>query len=344
MTVPPGAKSGVYAARCTDPSGEPTYICFVVPPGSGPRGEIAVLANTNTWASYNDWGGRSKYSAPAGAVLSYSRPNPTISPVAVNVIDHLLRAELWLLNWLEDEGYGIDVYSDLDFHRGISDFDQYKALVLSTHPEYWTAAMMDHLEEYLSAGGSVLYLGGNGLFEQVEIDEAAETIVHMAGDSAVNRERFYFRNLTPPRPERGVLGVAYRYDGYMTFAPYRVLQAGHRIMAGTGLTNGALVGAEGINGRGASGWEMDTSRTATAPAGAIVTGIGSNDRGAPPLGLVVLARGTNPDMGADMTFYDTPAGGRVFSVGSISFVGSMIGDSQLQQIVRNVLAECLSTV
>ena len=43
----------------------------------------------------------------------------------------------------------------------------------------------------------------------------------------------------------------------------------------------------------------------------------------------MLARGTNPGFGADMTCYDTAAGGRVFSVGSISFVGSLIGDPQL---------------
>lgn len=68
-----------------------------------------------------------------------------------------------------------------------------------------------------------------------------------------------------------------------------------------------------------------------------------DDRGSPPANLVVLARGTNPGFGADMTCYDTAAGGRVFSVGSISFVGSMIGDPNLQQIVRNVLAECGAT-
>jgi hypothetical protein len=338
FTVPSSAQSGIYSARCTDISGEDTHICFVVKPKSTGRSEVAVLANTNTWASYNEFGGRSKYSVPSGATLSFNRPNPFITPVELNVIDHLLRAELWMLNWLEDEGYAPDVFSDLDFHKGISKFNDYKALIISTHPEYWTGAMMDHLEAYIASGGTVLYLGGNGLFEQVEIDEAARTVTHMGGDTTVSRDGFYFRNLTPPRSERSVLGVAYRYDNYMTFAPYEVLEAAHPLFAGTGLSNGDLIGEEGINGRGASGWEMDTAIVGNAAAGVVVTATGADDRGAPPANLVILSRGTNPGFGADMTFYETPGGGGVFSVGSISFVGSLIGDASLQQIVRNVLA------
>jgi hypothetical protein len=343
FTVPDDARSGIYSARCTDLSGQATHICFVVRPPAGQRAELAVLANTNTWTSYNEWGGRSKYSVPMGTTLSFARPNPGITPIEYNVIDHLLRAELRLHNWLEDEGYSFDVYSDLDFHKGIGNFAAYQALLISTHPEYWTAAMMDHLEDYLAVGGSLLYLGGNGLFEQVEIDEAAGTLTHMQDNTTRSRDASYFRNLQPPRPERAVLGVAYRYDNYMTFAPYRVLEPGHRLLAGTGLAQGDLIGENGINGRGASGWEMDTSIAGTAADGVIVSATGPDDRGAPPLNTVVIARGTNPGFGADMTCHDTPAGGRVFSVGSISFVGSMVGDSNLQQIVRNVLAECGAT-
>ena len=338
-SVPANAQSGIYSARCTGISGEATHICFVVRPSATQRGEVAVLANTNTWTSYNEFGGRSKYSVPMGTTLSFERPNPGVTPIEYNVIDHLLRAELWMLNWLEDEGYKTDVYSDLDFHKGITNFNRYKALVISTHPEYWTAAMLDHLEAYIAAGGSVLYLGGNGLFEQVEINEPAQTLTHMTDDTTRNRDAFYFRNLEPPRPERGILGVAYRYDNYMTFAPYKVLDATHRLFQGTGLANGDLIGENGINGNGASGWEMDTAIAGTVPPGTVVSATGPDDRGAPPANLVVIARGTNPGFGADMTCYDIPAGGRVFSVGSISFVGSMIRDANLQQIVRNVLAE-----
>ncbi|MFN0146864.1 MAG: N,N-dimethylformamidase beta subunit family domain-containing protein [Dehalococcoidia bacterium] len=342
-TVPAGTRTGVYSARCTDFSGESTHLCFVVRPGAAPRGEIALLANTNTWNAYNDYGGRSKYTKPVGATLSFARPNAQISPLELSVIDHLLRAELWLHNWLEDEGYKVDMFADADLHNGISNFSDYKAVILSTHPEYWSAPMLDELEAYIAAGGSVLYLGGNGIFECVELDLANDRMICMGGDNSRNRDDFYFRNLNPPRSERAVLGVAYRYDNFLTFGPFQVLAAGHRLFQGTGLRNGDPIGATGINGGGASGWEMDTSIAGLRPPGVIVSANGADDRGTPPANLVVLARGTNPGFGADMTVYDTPAGGRVFSAASISFVGSLIGDANLQRIVKNVLAECGAT-
>jgi len=88
---------------------------------------------------------------------------------------------------------------------------------------------------------------------------------------------------------------------------------------------------------------MDTSIAGTAPAGQLVhAGSAADDRGSPPIGTVVLARGTNPGYGADMTCYETPAGGIIFSAGSISFGGSLAQDPTLQTIVKNVLDQCLS--
>jgi hypothetical protein len=112
-----------------------------------------VLANTNTWNAYNDWGGRSKYGLRPGAVLSFERPNPGSSPADDGQLNHLTRAELWVLGWLEDAGFTTDVFTDHDFHAGISALQDYKALILSTHPEYWTPQMLDNLNRYLAAGG-----------------------------------------------------------------------------------------------------------------------------------------------------------------------------------------------
>ena len=162
----------------------------------------------------------------------------------------------------------------------------------------------------------------------------------LGGDPASLRARSYYRNLTPPRPERAVLGVAYRYDNYSTFAPLRVTMADHRFFAGTGLRNGDQIGRQGRNGA-ASGWEMDTCLPGHAPAGRIVAAEGADDRGTAPGNLQLLARGTNPGYGADMTYYETSGGGFVFAAGSISFGGSLVQDPQLQVIVRNVLTECL---
>jgi N,N-dimethylformamidase beta subunit-like protein len=345
LDVPLDWQSGIYAAQCTDSSGNQTYIVFIVMPDPKRRNEIAVLANINTWNAYNSWGGRSKYD---GVVISsYSRPNTSTSPVNDGKWNHLTRAELWVLNWLENAGYAVDVYSDYDFHCGIDQFDNYKALILNTHPEYWTLEMLDNLEAYLAAGGNLLYLGGNGIFEQCVYNEDWHALIFWGGDSTMGRDRNYFRNMTPPRPERAILGVGFLYNNYLTVsppAPYKVEMADHHFFQGTGLANGDLIGQAGRNGA-ASGGEMDTSDSASAPDGAIVTATAGNDRGIPPSNIQVLARGTNkPVQGpytAHMTYYETDSDGFVFSVGSLCFGGSLVQDINLQTIVKNALNECL---
>jgi N,N-dimethylformamidase len=341
LEIPAIWPSGLYGARCAYANGDESYIVFILKPEMGQRGDFAAIASTNTWSAYNDWGDQSKYSAPPASRLSFERPAPPASPVDDGRSNHLTRSELWILNWLEDEGYNVDVYSDFDFHLGIEEVAGYKALILGTHPEYWSLQMVDNLKSYLENGGSLLYLGGNGLFERVDFSDDGKTLILMNDDPKSQREASYLRNLTPARPEREVLGVAYRFDNYQTFAPYEVMRAGHDLFAGTGLADGDLIGEAGINGGAASGWEMDTSEAGNAPAGKIVSATGADDRGNPPDNLELLARGTNPGYGADMIYYETGAGGFVFSVGSLSFGGSLIGDIQLQAIVKNALNKSL---
>lgn len=344
LSIPDDWASGIYAAECRSTGGQVFHIVFVVKPQVGQFADFAMLANTNTWNAYNGWGGRSKYSDPAATQLSFLRPNPAAAPIDGGGINHLTRAELWIHDWLSTAGYRVDVFTDTDFHVGIDGLSPYKGLLIHTHPEYWSQCMLTRLRGYIAGGGSVLYLGGNGLFEEVRFSPEGDALTLFTGGPS--RSQSYLRNLDPPQPERAVLGVAYRYDNYMTFAPFQVMQASHRFFAGTGLANGDVIGASGLNGGGASGWEMDTSIPGTAAAG---VNVGANsagdDRGEPPAGTLLLARGTNtgPEgaFGADMTVYETSAGGFVFAAGSISFGGSLVVDPTLQRILRNVLDECL---
>lgn len=342
LRVPASWSSGLFSAQCADQRGHVFHIVFVVKATFGRRSDFAALANTNTWNAYNPRGGRSKYTKPRASAVGFERPNPETTPEGT-APTHLTRSELLVLKWLEDEGYRTDVYSDADLHRGIKRFRQYKALIVTTHPEYWTLDMVDHLQAYLEAGGCLVYLAGNGLFEKVEFSEGGDALVFTGGQPNVRRNRFYMRNLDPPRPERAILGVAYRDDAYRLFGPFRVVSSKHRFFAGTGLADGDLVGQTGVNGGGASGWEMDTSIPGEAPAGVIVDAKGADDRGDPPANLQLLARGVNDGkVGGDMTCYDTLGGGFVFAAGSISFGGSLVQDPKLQIIVRNVLDECLA--
>lgn len=88
---------------------------------------------------------------------------------------------------------------------------------------------------------------------------------------------------------------------------------------------------------------MDSSDTGTQPDGVLVSAHLGNDRGAPPANVQLLAVGTNTPDGvgaAHMVHYRHPGGGIVFSVGSLTFTGSLADDPMVQSIVANVLDEC----
>jgi Tachylectin len=282
LEVPAEWPSGMYAARMRDATGADSYIVFIVKPALVQPGRIAVLASTNTWNAYNGWGGRSKYSSPPGAVLSFERPSPNTTPVDDNFYNHVTRAECWILGWLEDAQFPIDLYSENDFHNGIQGLAGYSALILSTHPEYWTDEMMDRLDTYLAGGGSVLYLGGNGLWERVELDVVENVLIGLHGDENEPRYLSYYHNIRPDRPPRAVLGVSTRGSNYMTFGPYRAVNAGHRFFNNTGVGKDDELGHTGLNGA-ASGWEVDSSVAGTSPDGVIVNANSpADDRGVPP--------------------------------------------------------------
>src|SRR5262249_47443055 len=146
---------------------------------------------------------------------------------------------------LEQEGHRPDVYTDIDFHNGI-DLTRYRCLILTTHPEYWSVQMYDNLVAYLNGGGSVLYLAGNGVFEDGEYGPGQQGMVFRNGIEDGPREDAMFRVLSPARPERTVLGVATERCGVAGSA-FEVLRSDHFCFVGTGLANGQTFGDAGLN-------------------------------------------------------------------------------------------------
>jgi hypothetical protein len=350
LTIPDTWASGIYAATCTDEEGTDFDVTFVVKPAVNNRSNIALLANVNTWLAYNGWGGESKYSGRAKT--SFMRPNYGASPAADF---HLTRGELWVLGWLSSIGHSPDVYSDLDFHNAGCDASQYNCLVLSTHPEYWSRQMYDNLTTYLNDGGSLLYLGGNGIYENGEYEADQSGMVFRQGVEGGPRVNALFRVLTPAMPERSLLGVATERCGVEGSA-YRIDDADHPLFAGvtvndpvTGVArhviNGDLFGDHGLNigfGNGkASAWEVDTrdgiGASSIPPACATEDSV--IRASSLPVDLTLLASGEADagGPGAEMVFYEHSGGGIVFSVGSLTFGGSLVVDSTIQQLMRNVL-------
>ena len=62
-----------------------------------------------------------------------------------------------------------------------------------------------------------------------------------------------------------------------------------------------------------------------------------------PPGTVLLAKGTNTDDGgAEIVYYETKSGGAVFSVGSITYVPCLLVDDAVSRITSNVITRFLS--
>lgn len=315
VSLTAGWPSGVYALEMRSPGGLRRHIPFVVRP-SAPASKIAFLLPTNTYNAYNTWGGHNQYSIGElgrQRQVTFMRPSTSIPVDPPGRIDHLLYSDMFLLKWMEDNGFGYDAYIDGDLDADGSWLRQYKALVLGSHPEYWSERMRQRVVDYLAGGGRLIYTGGNGRYERMSYANGT-TAIHR--DAAGERDEYGELG----KSESQILGVALT-GAYMNFSPYRVV-ADHPLLAGTGLKPGDTFGGYADNGA-ASGWEVDALNPAMS-------------------GVQHIARGTNnEDHGADMVFWPKPNGGWVFSASSMSFNGALPHDAAVRQILRNVFTLAL---
>ena len=362
--IPGPERSGLYYFRAFTPSGRQFSFPWIVAP-SQPKSPIAVLASNITWNAYNNFGGRSNYihadelplaptvnsrlelkrysdegfftwGAASYAPLSFDRPEPfnhidfaerITDPIEGRQACHLASAEWRLLGWLERHHFPYDYYAETQLDDGTLDLSDYRVLILSVHPEYWTERMYNRVKRWVfEEGGRLAYLGGNGLNCEVELQVDDSMIAHngqLTGLSVAGLGGYESRFARSRESEANLLGVVFTPAGAMTGAPYRVVDASHWAFAGTGLKDGDLFGEKCLHQRcpgGASGHETDKVSAST------------------PRNVRVIARGLNPDDGgAQMVTFDTPSRGMVFSVGSINYAASLPVDDQISRITENVL-------
>jgi len=358
-------RSGLYYLHAKSVSGEFFAFPWIVAPAT-PQADIAVLAANINWNAYNNFGGRSNYihpiripstptvnarldlarytsdvhmqfSAEDYDPLSFDRPelfnhipeeNGISDPLEGRSECHVLPAEWRLFGWLEREGFRYDLYAETQFHFGALNLDDYKLLIISTHPEYWSQEMYFRLKEWVfQRGGKLMYLGGNGLNCAVEfLDESTMTVRNSPkGGSSSDLAKFgkesrldvYYES------EANLLGVRCTEAGIMTGAPYQAVDSSHWIFEGTGLSDGDVFGEKCLHMRcsgGASGHETDKMSASS------------------PKNCRLLARGLNPDNGgAEIVYHETESGGAVYSVGSISYPCSLPVDDNISLMTKNVV-------
>ena len=184
------------------------------------------------------------------------------------------------------QGFAYDFYADDQLHDGTLDLDRYRVLILSMHPEYWSAEMYWTVKRWVfERGGRLLYLGGNGLNCQVEFldDGTAHALSRTSGRPACE-SRFHHQ----VESEANLLGVVFTDPGAMTVAPYEVIEPRplglrrHRPAARRPVRHQTL---HERYGHGASGHETDKISPSS------------------PKNVQLLAKGLNPDDGGAHLVY-----------------------------------------
>jgi len=279
-------------------------------------------------------------------------------------------ADTHILGWLENQGIEYDVITDEDLHEeGVALLDGYQAIVTGTHPEYYTTPMWDGLRAYLAGEGRLVYLGGNGFIWRCALSSEKPGVLELRRpeDGIRYREEEpgeYYLEFTgeygglwrrlgmAPQALVGVGTVAVGFDasGYYKRKEASFDPRASFIFEGVG--DDEVIGDFGLLGDGASGSEIDaTDSTLGTPSHTLV--VASSAGHSQNTYLVPDETGfhhsamdglQNPNIRADMTFFETPGGGAVFSVGSIAWSGSLSHskyDNNVSRISENVIRRFL---
>jgi hypothetical protein len=284
-------RSGLYFARLVSARGLVGFAPFVVRPNRLGSHNVAVVLPTMTWQAYNirdddgDGKGDSWYATWGCRTARLGRPflNRGV-PFGFRIND------LQFLHWLAWTERDVDYLSDADLdriRRATTLARAYDLIVFPSHHEYVTPHEFDLVEHYRDLGGNLAFLSANNFFWR--------TVRH---GNVMERTR-QWRDLG--RPEAAFIGTQYlANDGGRHQGPWvvRHAEAAPWLFRDTGLHNGSRFGWGGI--------EIDK----TAPSS--------------PKGLKVLAEIPNlfgRGFTAQMTYYETPAGARVFAAGAFTLAG-----------------------
>ena len=288
--------SGVYALRIDTDDGRVGYVPLIVRPPTLGAARQAIVMPTNTWQAYNyydldgdGWG--DTWYAGGNPPVRLDRPfrdrgtPPRWRRYDVGYLKWLRWTERWPEYLAEDD---LETIPSGDELRRL-----YDLVVFPGHTEYVTEHAYDVVQRFRDLGGRLIFLSANNFFWKV--DKRGTTI----------RRVKLWRELG--RPESALCGVQYRAnDDGTKQGPFYVVRTADApwLWEGTGLTDGSKLG----DTVGGYGIEIDATTPASPPGTKV---------------LAVVPNLFGPGLNAEMAYYETPAGARVFSAGALDFGGSV---------------------
>ncbi len=273
--------------------------------------------------------------------------------------------DLFIVDWLEHLGGDYDVITEEDLHReGLDLLRPYQVVLTGSHPEYDSVEMLAAMQAYLRQGGRLMYMGGNGFYWRIAHHPTRDGIIEVrraegglrAWDALPGEYHHSFTGehggfwRANGRAPQCLAGVGFISQGFDQCSYYRRTPqaADPRIAWVFAGIDDELIGDFGLLQGGAAGLEIDSAdaRLGTPPH-ALVIGRSENHSNTyelVPEEVLIPHGGTdgviNPDIHADMTFFETPNGGAVWSAGSIAFAGSLGWngfDNNVNRLASNIL-------
>jgi N,N-dimethylformamidase len=305
------------------------------------------------------------YSSRLRPVLNM-RPKVQLSTAGLGSMLWGYNADTHLTDWLEATGQRFDVATDEDLHReGTTLLSRYRVVLTCTHPEYYSAAMLQAMQDYLGRGGRLMYMGGNGFYWRIAYHPTLPGVIEVrrAEDGTrawIARPGEYYHSFTGEygglwrrqgRPPQALVGTGFIAQGFDHSAGYYRTPASEdpRVaFAFAGIGRDETIGDFGLLGGGAAGLEVDIVDPAlgTPPHTLVV----ASSYELPDTFLLVNEEQaintpdtlgtTNPRIRSDLAFHETPNGGAVFAFSSIAWCGSLAHngyDNNVSRLTANVL-------
>lgn len=277
-----------------------------------------------------------------------------------------------LTDWLRVKGFEFDVITDEDLDReGVDALAHYDVVLTGTQPEYHTRRTLEALIAYREGGGKLMYLGGNGFYWKIGRDPNHPHMIEVRraeGGMRVwaSQPGEYYHQLD------GEYGGLWRRNG---IAPQKVAGVGFTAegaFEGTyyvrtpesfrtelaflfeGIPPEQRIGDFGLSGGGAAGFEIDQV-CADLGTPDFVTVIAASEGHGPTFETTfeelllpgVFDGGPRPYGGirSNIVYGIDENGGGLFSVGSITFCGSLSHnhyDNNVSRLLENCLHKFLA--
>jgi len=281
-------------------------------------------------------------------------------------------ADSHLNGWLEAHNYDYDVITDWELHHeGVDLLKNYAVVLTGSHPEYHTREMIDALEAYRDGGGRFCYLGGNGFYWKIALSPEQDGVIEIRrGEGGIRawaaEPGEYYNQFDGEygglwrrngRPPQHLCGIGFTAQGNFLGSYYRKHPEADdsRIAWMFDGVDDDVFGDHGLSGHGAAGFELDRAdKRLGTPEHAVVVASSENHPPDAPWVLVpeemlthIVTWPGEPArdlIRADMTFFECPNGGAVFSTGSITFCGSLVTnnfDNDVSRLLGNVVTRFL---